>query len=129
MESLLQNAQLYAQLLKRCRTEEVANWKPQDLERALHWARYFKNVRSSPCSHEAIMWAHYSLFSLIFIYLQVYEKTKEKRSVRQRLDSHLSSLGAQMGISFGTERLCFEFMAQGVDYLIKVSLCCSCCMT
>ena len=45
MESLLQSAQSYAQLLKRCRTEEVANWKPQDLERALHWTSYFKNVQ------------------------------------------------------------------------------------
>ena len=53
----------------------------------------------------------------------MYEKTKGKASVRQRLDSHLNSLGVQMSISFGTKQLNFEFLAHGVDYLVKVRGC------
>lgn len=44
MDSLLENAQRYSDILKRCNLPEIANWKVEDIERAFHWAGYFENV-------------------------------------------------------------------------------------
>ena len=44
MDGLLENAQRYSDILKRCNLPEIANWKVEDIERAFHWAGYFKNV-------------------------------------------------------------------------------------
>ena len=47
MDSPIENAQRYSDILKRCSLPEIANWKVEDIERAFHWADYFKNVSSA----------------------------------------------------------------------------------
>ena len=45
MDSLLESAKTYIDVLKSCSSDKVANWKSEDLERAVNWAEYFKRVR------------------------------------------------------------------------------------
>ena len=46
MDSLLENAGTYVNVLETCSSAEVARWKEEDLERAVNWAQYFKRVRA-----------------------------------------------------------------------------------
>ena len=45
MDSLLESASTYAEVLRNCSSVKVAEWKQEDLERAVNWAEYFKRVR------------------------------------------------------------------------------------
>ena len=45
MDSLLESAKTYIDVLKCSSSDEVASWKIEDLERAVNWAEYFKRVR------------------------------------------------------------------------------------
>ena len=122
MEPLLQSVQQYVDLLKRCRTPEVANWKPKDLEHSLHWASYFKNVNHQGDHHAQQAISSYGqLITGNSFCLQVYEKVKGKESVRRKLESHLTSLKQHIAPGFGTNQLSFDFLPHGIDYLLKVS--------
>lgn len=70
MESLLRNAQSYACILKRCQTEEVVNWKEEDLKRALHWTQYFKNVQ--PRIRNSLIGCTHKIVPIILIMVVLY---------------------------------------------------------
>ena len=44
MDSLVESASTYAEVLRNCSSVKVAEWKQEDLERAVNWAEYFKRV-------------------------------------------------------------------------------------
>lgn len=45
MDKLLENVHVYSDILRKCSTPEVANWKVEDLQRALSWMNHFVKVR------------------------------------------------------------------------------------
>ena len=44
MDSLLESATTYVEVLRNCSSPKVAHWKQEDLERAVNWAEYFQRV-------------------------------------------------------------------------------------
>lgn len=46
MDSLLESAKTYLEVLQISKSDKVASWKIEDLERAVNWAEYFKRVSS-----------------------------------------------------------------------------------
>lgn len=55
MDSLLESAKTYIEVLRNCSSDKVANWKAEDLERAVNWAEYFKRVSSMVFYGDVIM--------------------------------------------------------------------------
>lgn len=39
-----ENAEVFVKILKDCGLPQVANWKPEDVKRALDWVQYFRKV-------------------------------------------------------------------------------------
>lgn len=44
LETLFTNARTYSDILRKSSLPEVGNWKEEDLDRAVHWANFFKKV-------------------------------------------------------------------------------------
>ena len=51
MDALYENIRLYCTILGKCGQSEVENWQAEDLDRAFHWADYFKKVASTNYLH------------------------------------------------------------------------------
>ena len=52
IQALFQDAKEYIQILNACRTIQVAQWRPNDLKRAVNWGVYFENVNYT---HQSLM--------------------------------------------------------------------------
>jgi hypothetical protein len=93
MDSLLESAKTFIDVLQNCSSDKVANWKAEDLERAVNWAEYFKRVQS---------------------------RMQKKATLVGKFDAQLKEIGLQAGMRFGNRELSSEFLGESLHYLLTV---------
>ncbi|CAI8037081.1 hypothetical protein GBAR_LOCUS20744 [Geodia barretti] len=91
MDSLLESASTYAEVLRNCSSVKVAEWKQEDLERAVNWAEYFKRVNA---------------------------RLQKKPALVRKFDTQLKEISSQTGGRFAQKTLSTEFLGNSLDYLI-----------
>ena len=117
MESLLESAKTYVDVLRSCNSDEVSSWKIDDLERAVNWAEYFKRVRSTDNNVTYV-----PMQSSIPYVLQVQGRIRKNPALVRKFDADLKRIGYQARLRFGGQELTSEFLGSSSDYLFTVGV-------